>query len=57
MKEEEFLIIKEFINLKELSYKKFLNYSESAVDPQIKQYFEKVAINALNDKEKLLNYL
>lgn len=57
MKEEEFCIIKKFIELKELSYKKFLSYSEIAVDPQIKQYFEKLAITALNDKEKLLNYL
>ena len=57
LKEEEFCIIKEFIDFKELCYKRFLNYSENAVDPQIKQYFEKIAINALNEKEKIINYL
>lgn len=57
MKENEFIIIKEFINFKEICYKKFLYYSENAVDPQIKQYFEKLAINALNDKERIINYL
>ena len=57
MKEDEFYIIKDFIDFKELCYNKFLSYSENAVDPQIKQYFEKIAINALNEKEKIINYL
>ena len=57
MKEEEFYIIKDFIDFKELCYKKFLSYSENAVDPQIKQYFEKIAIYALNEKEKIITYL
>lgn len=57
MTEEEFKVIKEFINQKEINYKKFLNYSENAVDPQIKQFFEKAAMNSLNEKNKILNYL
>ena len=57
MTNRDFHIIKELIELKELYYKKFLNYSELAVDPQIKQFFEKAAIMALNDKEKLVNYM
>lgn len=57
MTNRDFQIIKELIELKELYYKKFLNYSELAVDPQIKQFFEKAAITALNDKEKLVNYM
>lgn len=57
MTNKDFLIIKELIELKELYYKKFMNYSELAVDPQIKQFFEKAAITALNDKEKLINYI
>ena len=57
MTEKEYFIIKEFIEYKELCYKKFLRYSESAVDPQIKQFFEKLAITSLQDKEKIVNYL
>ena len=57
MTEKELYIIKENILLKELYYQKFLSYSENAVDPQIKQFFEKVAVTALNDKEKLINYM
>lgn len=57
MTNRDFIIIKELIGLKELYYKKFMNYSELAVDPQIKQFFEKAAITALNDKEKLINYI
>ena len=57
MTEEEIIIIKEFIKYKELYYQKFLRYSEYAVDPQMKQYFEKLAITFLKDKENIINYL
>ena len=57
MTNRDFIIIKELIGLKELYYKKFMNYSELAVDPQIKQFFEKAAINSLNEKNKIINFL
>lgn len=57
MIEEEFRIIREFINQKDINYKKFISYSENAVDPQIKQFFEKAAINSLNEKNKIINFL
>ncbi len=57
MTEEEFRIIREFINQKDINYKKFIYYSENAVDPQIKQFFEKAAINSLNEKNKIINFL
>ena len=57
MTEEEFRIIREFIYQKDINYKKFIYYSENAVDPQIKQFFEKAAINSLNEKNKIINFL
>ena len=49
--------LRHFIGTSENSYAKFTHYADTAVDPQIKQYFEKIAINALNEKEKIINYL
>ena len=46
------LIIKE-----ETSYNKLINYAEYAVDPQIKQIFNKAAQDKLINKQKLLNFL
>lgn len=49
--------LKSLINLQEVHYQKFLNYSDYAVDPQIKQTFHKAAQDALNAKQKLLGFL
>jgi rubrerythrin len=38
------------------NYKKYLFYSESAVDPQIKQILNKAAQNSLNFKQKLVSF-
>lgn len=47
--------LKRLINIQDVNYQKFLNYSDYAVDPQIKQTFNKAAQDALNNKEKLLS--
>ncbi len=46
------LIIKE-----ETSYNKLINYAEYAVDPQIKQIFNKAAQDKLKNREKLIDFL
>ena len=45
------------INIQNINYQKLQNYSDYAVDPQIKQTFNKAAQDALNAKEKLLEFL
>ena len=49
--------LKKIINYQDINYQKLLNYSDYSVDPQIKQTFKKAAQDALNAKEKLLNFL
>ena len=46
------LIIKE-----ETSYNKLINYAEYAVDPQIKQIFNKAAQKKIKNREKLIDFL
>lgn len=46
------LIIKE-----EISYNKLINYTEYAVDPQIKQIFNKAAQDKLANREKMISFL
>lgn len=46
--------LKCLINIQDIHYQKYLNYSDYAVDPQIKQTFYKAAQDALNAKQKLL---
>ena len=41
----------------ETSYQKLNTYSAQAVDPQIKQLFQKSAQDALNTKQKLMTFL
>lgn len=53
----ELQYLKQLIILQDTNYKKFLNYSDYAVDPQIKQTFYKAAQDALNNKQKLLEFL
>lgn len=49
--------LKRLINIQNINYQKLLNYSDYAVDPQIKQTFNKAAQDALNAKQKLLEFL
>ena len=49
--------LKKIVNFQDINYQKLLNYSDYSVDPQIKQTFKKAAQDALNAKEKLLNFL
>lgn len=49
--------LKRLINMQNINYQKLINYSDYAVDPQIKQTFNKAAQDALNCKEKLIGFL
>lgn len=49
--------LKHLINTQDISYQKLTNYADYAVDPQIKQIFNKAAQDALNTKEKLVWFL
>lgn len=41
----------------ETSYNKLINYAEYAVDPQIKQIFNKAAQDKLINKQNLITFL
>lgn len=41
----------------ETSYNKLINYAEYAVDPQIKQIFNKAAQDKLENKQNLITFL
>ena len=49
--------LKELIIREDTSYNKLMNYSEYAVDPQIKQIFNKAAQDKLTNKQKLITFL
>lgn len=49
--------LRHFIEVEENTYKKLMNYADNAVDPQIKQIFNKAAQDALNSKQKLISFL
>lgn len=49
--------LRELIIREDTSYNKLVNYAEYAVDPQIKQIFNKAAQDKLNNKEKLITFL
>lgn len=49
--------LRELIIREETSYNKLVNYAEYAVDPQIKQIFNKAAQDKLNNKQKLVSFL
>lgn len=53
----EFQNLKKLIISKTIDYEKFMNYSENAVDPQIKQVLNKAAQDSLNTKQKLLTFI
>lgn len=49
--------LRRLILIEDTSYNKLLNYAEYAVDPQIKQIFNKSAQDKLNNKQKLISFL
>lgn len=49
--------LKSFIEYQDTNYQKLKNYSDYAVDPQIKQVFNKASQEALNISQKLLTFL
>ncbi len=57
LNELELQNLKHLINLQDINYKKLMNYSDYAVDPQIKQVFNKAAQDALATKQNLVSFL
>lgn len=49
--------LRHLIGKHETNYNKLNTYSAQAVDPQIKQIFNKAAQDALNTKQKLMGFL
>lgn len=49
--------LRRLIITEDTSYNKLVNYAEYAVDPQIKQIFNKAAQDKLNNKQKLISFL
>ena len=49
--------IRQLIVSEETCYKKLISYGEYAVDPQIKQIFNKAAQDKLVNKQKLIGFL
>ena len=49
--------LRQLIITEETNHNKLMNYAEYAVDPQIKQIFNKAAQDKLINKQKLLNFL
>jgi len=54
--ETELQNLKHLIERQETNYQKLKNYSDYAVDPQIKQTFNKASQDTLNIKEKLISF-
>ena len=57
LNQSELQHLRHLIGAQETSYQKLMNYAEYAVDPQIKQIFNKAAQDSLNTKQKLINFL
>lgn len=57
LNEIELQNLKHVIEFQNMNYKKLKNYSDYAVDPQIKQVFSKAAQEALNVSQKLITFL
>ena len=49
--------LRHFIENQETAYSKLIHYADNAVDPQIKQIFNKAAQDSLNSKQKLISFL
>lgn len=57
LSETELQNLKHFVEYQNMNYKKLKNYSDYAVDPQIKQVFNKASQEALNISQKLITFL
>lgn len=57
LNEIELQNLKHLIECQDINYQKLMNYSDYAVDPQIKQIFNKAAQDSLNTKQKLVSFL
>ena len=57
LSEAELQHLRHLIGAHETSYQKLTSYSSQAVDPQIKQIFNKAAQDSLNTKQKLIGFL
>lgn len=57
LSEVELQNLRHLIGAHETSYNKLTAYSSQAVDPQIKQLFNKAAQDSLNTKQKLMGFL
>ena len=57
LNEVELQNLKHFIEYQNISFEKLKNYSDYAVDPQIKQAFSKASQEALNTSQKLISFL
>lgn len=49
--------LKHLIGNQDIYYRKLANYADYAVDPQIKQIFNKAAQDSLNTKQKLVWFI
>ncbi len=49
--------LRHLIGSHETAYQKFSTYAQDAVDPQVKDYFERSAQSAQNTKQKLITFL
>lgn len=57
LNEVELQNLKHFIEYQNTNFEKLKNYSDYAVDPQIKQIFSKASQEALNTSQKLMSFL
>lgn len=57
MNQQELQNLRHLIGSHETSYQKLQTYAQQAVDPQVKQMFEKSAQDAKNTKQKLMSFL
>ena len=57
LNEVELQNVRHLIGEHDMSYQKLSSYAKDCTDPMIKQMFEKSAQDALNTKQKLMNFL
>jgi type III secretory pathway component EscR len=49
--------LRHLIGSHDTAYQKMQTYAQQAMDPQVKQYFEKSAQDAQNTKQQLMSFL
>jgi len=49
--------LRHLIGSHETAYQKLSTYAQNAVDPQVKDFFERSAQSAQNTKQKLISFL